>query len=153
MKNNSISRILKPATHTMILCFLLAGSALAQSNLHIRINVPFQFVAEDKTFAAGDYEITQLEENVLVMRNVDDKSTAVEKTSAGRCAPGTQGVTALVFHRINDHYFLEQVTTRSSESAHQLSMSEQENRMAKARPIPTLTVVSLVAHDNGIGGK
>lgn len=33
MKNNSISRILKPATHTMILCFLLAAgiSAVAQS--------------------------------------------------------------------------------------------------------------------------
>ena len=33
MKNNSISRILKPATHTMILCFLVAAgvSAVAQS--------------------------------------------------------------------------------------------------------------------------
>ena len=33
MKNNLISRILKPATHTMILCFLLATgiSAVAQS--------------------------------------------------------------------------------------------------------------------------
>jgi hypothetical protein len=33
MKNNSISRILKPATHTMILCFLVAAgvSSVAQS--------------------------------------------------------------------------------------------------------------------------
>ena len=33
MKNSSISRILKPATHTMILCFLVAAgvSAVAQS--------------------------------------------------------------------------------------------------------------------------
>lgn len=100
--------------------FLLAGNAVAQSNLQIRVNVPFQFVAEDNAFAAGEYEITQMNETVLVLRNLDDHSSAVEKTGAGRGEESARGVTALVFHHVGGQYFLEQVTNRSAQSAYQL---------------------------------
>jgi hypothetical protein len=133
--------------------FLLTGNALAQSNLHIRVNVPFQFVAEDKTFAAGDYEITQVDEKVLVLRNVDDHSTAMEKTSEGRCAAGAQGVTALVFHEVGGAYFLKQVTTKSAPTAYELTASSVEKQLTRSHPMPTLNLVSVLAHDNGIGGK
>ena len=132
---------------------LLAGGALAQSNLKIHVTVPFPFVAEDKTFAAGKYEITQLHENVLVLRNLDNRFSAIEKTGTGRCAPGTQGVTALVFHHVEGEYFLEQVTTKFGASAHQLLVSTQEKQIAQSHPMPTTNVVSVVVHDNEIGGK
>ena len=148
MKTKSL--YLAVALATML---VLSGSALAQSNMQIRVNVPFQFVAADKTFAAGDYEITQLDENVLVLRNVDNHSTVIEKTSEGRCAAGTQGVTALVFHEVAGEYFLEQVTTKSASTAYQLTASSKEKQLAQSRPMPKLNLVSVLAHDNGIGGR
>jgi hypothetical protein len=148
MKTKSV--YLAAALATM---FLLAGNAVAQNNLQIRVNVPFQFVAEDETFAAGEYEITQVNETVLVLRNLDDHSSAVKKTGAGRSAPRTQGLTTLVFHHIGGQYFPEQVTTRSARPAYQLLVSSQEKQLAQASPMPTLNVISVAAHDSGIGGK
>jgi hypothetical protein len=148
MKTKSV--YLAAALATM---FLLAGNAVAQSNLQIRVNVPFQFVAEDKTFAAGEYEITQMNETVLVLRNLDDHLSAVEKTGPSPHEESTRGVTAVVFHHVGGQYFLDQVTTRSAQSAYQLLVSSQEKHLAQARPMPTLNVVSVAAHDNGIGGK
>ena len=80
---------------------LWAGAASAQSNLKLRVNVPFSFVADGTTFSSGEYEVTQLNETVLVLRNLGDHSSAVEKTEAGP-KEGTSGVAALVFHRIGD---------------------------------------------------
>ena len=60
---------------------LWAGAASAQSNLKLRVNVPFSFVAEGTTFSSGEYEVTQLNETVLVLRNLADHSSAVEKTA------------------------------------------------------------------------
>jgi hypothetical protein len=131
---------------------LWAGAASAQSNLKLRVNVPFSFVAEGTTFSSGEYEVTQLNETVLVLRNLGDHSSAVEKTEAAQ-KEGVSGVAALVFHRIGDRYFLEQVTTRSSGMAHQLEISPLEKQLAQSRRMPKPNVVNVVAHDAVLGGN
>jgi len=135
----------------MTLC--LMGSALAQSNMNIRVSVPFQFVAEDKTLAAGEYEITQLNETVLVLRSLEDHSSAVEKAGIATSAPGAEGATALVFHHVGGQYFLDQVRMQSTQGARQLLVSSQERQLTQAGLTPKVDVVSLVAHDTGFGRK
>jgi len=131
----------------------LMGRALAQSNLNIRVSIPFQFLAEDKTFAAGEYEITQLNETVLVLRNLDDHSSAVEKAGIATSALGAEDATALVFHHVGGQYFLDQVRMQSTQEARQLLVSSQERQLTQAGLKPKVEVVSLVAHDTGFGGK
>lgn len=98
----------------MVAICMSTSSLFAQSNLKLRANVPFNFVAENKTFAAGEYEITQLQPNIIVLRNVDTHFSAIEKTQIGPQVDIGSGPDSLVFQHIQGEYFLKQLTARSN---------------------------------------
>lgn len=131
---------------TLVAFCLLGGNLFAQSNLKLRAAVPFDFEANGKTFAAGQYEITQLEPNYLVLRSLKNHSSALEPTVQRVTESKALGQNALVFHSIQGHYFLAQIATQSSSTAHQLSVSEHEKEMAKATPNSLPETVSVAAN-------
>ena len=70
--------------------FYLAAAALAialiapaansqQRDLDLRFHVPFQFSIGNKTFAAGDYQITYQSSFMLDVYNREDHTSAFEK--------------------------------------------------------------------------
>ncbi len=131
---------------TLVTLGMLAGNLFGQSNMKLRATVPFDFVADSKVLPAGEYEITQLQENVLVLRNVKTHSSTIESTVPDAVSARARGVDALVFHSIQGQHFLVQITTRSAESAHKLPVSEKEKELAKVNPNAPLEIVSVVAN-------
>ena len=131
---------------TLVVFCMLAGNIFGQSTLKLRATVPFDFEASGKMFAAGQYEVTQLEPNYLVLRNVNTRSSALEHTAQAHIDSKARGKNALLFHSLHGHYFLAQIATQSSLTAHQLSVSEHEKEMAKATPKTLQASVSVTAN-------
>lgn len=127
---------------TLVAFCMLAGNLFGQSNMKLRATVPFDFEADGKVFAAGNYEVTQLEPNYLVLRNVTTHASALEHTAQRGIDSKARGKDALVFHSIQGHYFLAQIATQTSPTAHQLSVSEREKEMAKATPRPVSITIA-----------
>ena len=130
---------------------MTAGNLFAQSNLMLRVNVPFDFVADGKAFSAGNYEITQLQENILVLRNTAAHSSAIERTQADPTALAAQGTNTLVFHLTQGHYFLAQILTKDTNLTHKLGVSEREKELAKGKPASKPEIVSVLASTGNAG--
>ena len=80
--------------------FYLAAAALAialiapaansqQRDLDLRFHVPFQFSIGNKTFAAGDYQITYQSSFMLNVYNREDRTSAFGKGGAFPNAHGS----------------------------------------------------------------
>lgn len=136
---------------TLITFCLLAGNLFGQSNMVLRANVPFDFVADGKAFPAGNYEITQLAEKFLVLRNMRANSSAIERTVNDPTAPAARGTNTLVFHLIQGHYFLAQVRTSATQLTHNLGVSEREKELAKGTPASKPEIVSVLASPGSAG--
>jgi len=79
--------------------FYLAAAALAialvapaaansqQRDLDLRFHVPFQFSIGNKTFAAGDYQITYQSSFMLKVNNREDHTSAFERVGPARVPP------------------------------------------------------------------
>lgn len=108
------------------LLLLLAGtSAYAQrlplaaayysrslSTSRITVNIPFDFIAVDKTLPAGEYTIERApnsdDHDLLMIRSTENHVAfflAVEDANA----PQTPTETRLIFNKIGDEYFLSQL--------------------------------------------
>jgi len=129
------------------------GAARAQSDMHLRAAVPFQFVAEGKLLSPGVYEVKELEPSILVLRNMSAPSVAVARTIGDRPEKGAAGKAFLVFHRYGNTYFLAQITTNHSDEARRVGISPEEQKLAKARTRPELVVVSLSTQPVTLSGK
>jgi hypothetical protein len=112
---------------------MLQTAAMAQSDLHVRANVPFGFVLENRNFAAGTYDITQLEPSVLQIRNADDKTSAFIKISERRSEVATSAAPSLVFHRYGAKYFLAQISQAHSAQAMAVPAGNAEQELARAK--------------------
>jgi hypothetical protein len=128
-------------------------SAFAQSDMHLRAAIPFQFVAEGKVLKPGVYDVQELEPSIIVLRNMKDHSAAVAPTIRCRPEKGAEGKTTLVFHRYSNTHFLAQVTLANSNEAQQLPISPKEEKLAHARTRPELVLVSLSTQPLSLGGQ
>ena len=86
----------------------LAKPLFAQHAELMKINVPFNFVAENQRMQAGAYTIQPILNGGLLIRSADGK---IVTTVLSLPAPleTTATVTQVVFHRYGDHYFLAQL--------------------------------------------
>ncbi len=92
--------------------FFLGTSAYGQE-VNVHVVVPFDFIVAGTSFPAGDYVIKTAATNTfaLSLMNAAGRVPVIARsypcTSPAVLQPATQ--TKLVFHRINDVYFLYQV--------------------------------------------
>jgi hypothetical protein len=135
-----------------ILCFaaatiaivLIAPVAYAQGNhLKLRFNVPFQFSVKDKTFPAGEYEVSQPWHLCLAVRNLENYTSTFESVVPAQSRKEGNGNIRLVFHRYDNEYFLVFVSDGSWESTYDFQISKAEKQLANAIPQKPMTIVSV----------
>jgi hypothetical protein len=147
---------MKRKIFTMLAAALICaftGAACAQSEMHLRAAVPFQFIAEGKVLSPGVYDVKELEPSLIVLQNMSDHSAAIAPTRESRPEKGMAGKATLVFHRYGNTYFLTQVTLENSDEARQLGISSEEKKLADARTRPQLVVVNLSFESASSSGK
>lgn len=110
---------------------LLASGAQAQG-LHVRADVPFDFVIGNNVYPAGNYDIERAlsSSNALVIRS-DAKMTPrfVLPLACTKGLPAEK--TVLVFHRVGDEYFLYQIWTEGSTMGRELPQPKRETELAR----------------------
>ena len=135
-----------------ILCFaaatiaivLIAPVAYAQGNhLKLRFHVPFQFSVKDKTFPAGEYEVSQPWHLFLAVRNLENYTSTFESVVPAQSRKEGNGNIRLVFHRYDNEYFLVFVSDGSWESTYDFQISKAEKQLANAIPQKPMTIVSV----------
>ena len=105
-----MKRVLCLAVATFAIC-LTAITTHAQSSLRLRFHAPFAFTVENTTFPAGEYEVTQPDRSILMLRNVKDQSSAFEHVQPPQSRKEADGHLRVVFHRYGSEYFLATVST------------------------------------------
>jgi hypothetical protein len=120
---------------------MLHATGVAQSNLHVRANVPFGFTLENKNFNAGTYDITQLEPSVLTFQNAADGTSIMIRVSEAHSEVSDSPTPALVFHRYGEKYFLAQVARPQTNAAMTVPVGTQEKELARAKSSRDLIAV------------
>jgi hypothetical protein len=139
MKRNIVFSFLKAA----LIFGAFSQTLLAQSDLHLKADIPFAFVADGKIQAPGSYDLQQLRPSVIVLRNLSNGSASVIRTTADRREKGTEGRTLLLFNRYGDTYFLNQFTLDTNDIANRIHRSPSEHVLAQQFQKPQLVIVSL----------
>jgi hypothetical protein len=113
-----------------ILAVTSGPGAFAQSDARMRINVPFAFAAGDASFEAGTYFVSRRATNVVQIRSVDGKQTALLTTTplAGDKAGESS---AVVFHRYGDSYYFAGMQTLDGKMIYETSRPKAEQRLAR----------------------
>ncbi len=116
--------------HLLRLSIIAALAASASFAETYNLNVPFDFVAWNKTMPAGTYlmdHASTAAPGVVIMRSLDKKTTFVVMGSSATSEGNRQG--KLVFHRYGNRYFLAEVWTRGSDGGHRLRMTPEEREL------------------------
>jgi len=114
---------------------LLMTAAASAQTVHMKVTVPFNFIAVGTTLPAGEYDIQSLgaEEKVLVIRNRNSaESVLVFSNSAEALNASTS--TKLVFHRYGNRYFLSELWVEGDKLGHQTTPSSRETEVAMDSP-------------------
>ena len=92
-------------TSSLIRCSVLAlaAAALPAQDMRVTAHVPFGFEVQGKSMPAGDYVVSLLNTNSVILK-CQEHSVIV--SSNALLANGREGKGALVFHRYGDQYFL-----------------------------------------------
>jgi hypothetical protein len=143
-------------TVTILAICLITTATYAQSHsLVLRFRVPFPFTVKNTTFAAGEYEVTQPGNFVLVFRNLKSQASAFEHVHPANFRKEPDKRSKAVFHRYGRTYFLAAISDGTLPSTYDLDRSNQEEELTNknpARPVEAVSVLSsgtVVAADIG----
>ena len=100
---------------TRVLCIVAAGllasgCLFAQTSGTLKVTVPFGFQAGSANYPAGDYTVTRMESQalVLMLKSIDRKHNGVVLASP-KYAPARNVTPKLVFNRYAGTHFLREV--------------------------------------------
>jgi hypothetical protein len=114
------------------LFFMLAiASVNAQTPSRVEVNIPFDFSAGKATLKAGTYSIKKTSANVLAIRSIDGKTTALVNAPLTIGSRDSRAGERLVFNQYGSQYFLAQVWL-SVDTGRQLFPSGAEAKAARA---------------------
>ena len=136
-------RILSVTAATVAICLIATVAYAQSSNLRLRFHVPFAFSVQNKTFPAGEYEVTQPAQSVLAVRNMENHTSAFEHVAPAQSQNEGNGRLIVVFHRYDKEYFLALVSNGSQESTDDFQISKAETQLANASPQKPVTIVSV----------
>ena len=136
----------------VLLSLLLSVSAIyvnAQTKTLIRnVEIPFDFSVGNKTFPAGVYSVTSVnqEKIMLRLRSGDGRETIHIITSPVQ-AKQTPETSKLIFRRYGETYFLSQIWESYNEQGRQLAKSRTEQSVERdlAKRGERPAIVDLVA--------
>ena len=120
--------------HTVlgVLAVLLMATATQAQQIKMKANVPFDFVAGDRAYPAGEYSLRPMAMDPVFLQitNVEKGTSSLLRSyGCSNATPSTE--TKLVFRRIGDEYFLEQVWVEGRDSGRQFPVSRTETQLAR----------------------
>lgn len=132
------------------ICLTTPAAKAQQSNLDLRFYVPFEFSINDKTFAAGNYQITYQSPHFLNVRNRTDQTSAFVSVLPPQSRDEGNGRVRLLFHRYGDRYFLTSVSSGAWESTYDFKISKEEERLAYENPRREGVITVIVAPNGAV---
>lgn len=124
---------------------LFASTAQAQA-LHVKADIPFDFVVGNTVYSAGTYSIAPATQssNALLLDGRDTRAIVMPVQCSSALPSET---TKLVFDRMGDTYFLRQVWVVGRTDGREFPRSKGEVQMAKNHtPSESVTVVAQLTH-------
>ena len=94
---------------------LVAVSARAQSNMHLKFNIPFEFSVRNKILPAGEYRVKYVAQTALMIQSADSTTSQiflVNSTTLGT----RRNEASLIFNQYGDRYFLCTIWTGGGDS-------------------------------------
>jgi hypothetical protein len=141
MKRN----VFKLLAMSSLMVLLIGGMAYAQAEPRIIANIPFAFIAGNKTLPAGEYTIDRPNTNepdLLLIRGAE-KRVALFLNAQNLEAGQTPNKTELVFNEIGDRYFLSQVWVAGEETGREIPKPRAERELEQAASKPTAQVITV----------
>jgi hypothetical protein len=129
------------------ICLITPAAEAQQSNLDLRFDVPFPFSINDKTFAAGNYQITYQSRHMIIVRNRTDQTAAFVSVLPAQSRNEGNRPARLLFHRYGDQYFLTSLFCGGWESTYDFKKSRAEERLAYESPRDG--VITVIVDPNG----
>jgi hypothetical protein len=117
-----------------LLALLVGGMVYAQAEPRIIANIPFAFIAGNKTLPAGEYTI--------LIRSAD-RHVAFFLNANNVEAKQTPNKTELVFNEIGDKYFLSQIWMAGEETGREIPKPRAERELEQAALKSTAQVITV----------
>ena len=135
MKKTFVTTSIKVVLLIVATITTFGTSARAQSLDHgFRINIPFDFMVGGKTLPAGQYSVARVLSGsgdlMLQIGSVNGRSRAVPLTIPVNSFKSRDRAT-LVFHRLDDQYFLYQVWPAAANYGREITKSRTERQAEK----------------------
>ena len=130
-------QILKGLTMLMLVIGLALASAVAvngQANQKLIAQVPFDFIAANKNFRAGEYQVRAVNNagDVLSIRSADGRNQVLSLSDRTGLAKDQREMKAkLVFHRYGNTYFLSQVWMLGERTGREIRKTRQERAIER----------------------
>lgn len=130
-------QILKGLTMLMLVAGLAFASAMVvngQSGKTLIAQVPFDFIAGNKTLASGQYDVRAINSggDALSIRSADAKDQVLCLTDGtSRTKNENKAEARLVFHRYGNQYFLAQVWMAGSSVGREMRKTRQERAIER----------------------
>jgi len=131
---------------TVLLIATAAVSVNAQSIVcPLKVTIPFDFFVGDTVLHHGDYTVSTLNaDGILVLRGAHDSLTVLTTPSETR--GDKNAADKLIFHHVNGEYFLVSVWTADNSVGYGLFKSRREREHVAAGAKPESKV--LIANTN-----
>ena len=124
----------------VLLVALCAVSANAQSIVYpIKVKVPFNFYVENNVLPQGDYTVSTVGPTRMVMLTGPQGSIFLSTTPAENGS--AKKADELIFHRVNDQYFLASIWTSDNRLGHELFRSKHEKELVAQAGKPAVKVL------------
>ena len=125
---------------------VMASTQVAQALGPSAVIIPFDSVAGNQAFPAGEYSVQASgpEKTLILIDRKDPAASAIINSNAV-VANEIQSQSKLVFDRYGDRYFLAQVWTAGNSRGRQLLKSGREKEMAQVAKIEVPGQITLVA--------
>jgi hypothetical protein len=110
---------------------LAVGSAMAQSSVSLRADIPFEFTVGKATMPAGEYSVRSLAQPyVVAIAAVDHSAQAALITQGAEAVTATEQA-KLVFRKYGDRYFLAEIWSLGTRMGHRLPVTGTERELTK----------------------
>ena len=117
-------------TIALALTLLMTTAASAQT-VHMRVMVPFNFIAAGAKLPAGEYDIQSFGAEGKLLSIHDQNSSAGILVLANSCESlNASSATKVIFHRYGDRYFLAELWVQGHSTGNQVPSASHENEVA-----------------------
>jgi len=114
---------------------LLMTAAASAKIVHMRVMVPFNFIAAGTTLPAGEYDIQSFGTEGKLLSIHNRNSSAGILVFSNSCESlNASSHTKVVFHRFGDRYFLAELWVQGHNTGNQVAPASHEKEVAMDFP-------------------